>query len=58
MSYYASKHMQDETIYQKWLEYFYSESDFGPADDDVRNIMWDNFLREEGLEEDIDEDQL
>lgn len=58
MSYYASKHMQNAETYQKWLEYFYGEADFGPADGDVKQIMWENFLDEEGLEEDIDEDQL
>lgn len=58
MSYYASKHMQNEEVYKKWLEYFYSEADFGPAHGDVMQIMWDNFLGEEGLKEEIDEEQL
>ena len=33
-----------------WLEYFYENSDFGPADDDVRYIMWENFKQERGVE--------
>lgn len=32
----------------EWLRYFYGEADFGPADDDVRYIIEQNFEREMG----------
>ena len=58
MSLQASKHMGNEETYKKWLAYFYSEADFGPEHGDVEQIMWENFLEENGLEEDIDEEML
>jgi hypothetical protein len=33
-----------------WLRFFYREADFGPADDDVRAIIEDNFRADTGLE--------
>ncbi len=32
----------------EWLDYFHAEADFGPADWDVRNIMYQNYLAEGG----------
>lgn len=32
----------------EWLQYFYQEADFGPADEDVRAIIKRNFTRATG----------
>jgi hypothetical protein len=32
----------------EWLEWFYCNADFGPADDDVRRDMKEQFKRETG----------
>ena len=32
----------------EWLRYFISYADFGPADDDVRHAMAENFRRKTG----------
>lgn len=29
----------------EWLQYFYCEADFGPADEDVRDIIKSDFIR-------------
>ena len=33
----------------QWLRYFFSHADFGPADDDVRYIIEEDFTRTTGL---------
>jgi hypothetical protein len=38
-------------LYLKWLEYFMDNADFGPAHEDVVDILWQGFLEEEGLDE-------
>ncbi len=35
---------------QQWLEYFYINADFGPADSDVRDYLKEQFMRETNLE--------
>jgi hypothetical protein len=35
---------------QQWLEWFYCNVDFGPADSDVRYNMKQDFMKETGLE--------
>ena len=35
--------------WKKWLEYFYIEADFGPADDEVRMMMYEDFKEETGI---------
>ena len=35
---------------QQWLEWFYQEADFGPADSDVRYYLKKQFMKETGLE--------
>lgn len=32
----------------EWLQYFYQEADFGPADQDVRDIIKCDFMRQYG----------
>ena len=34
----------------EWLQYFYGEADFGPADDDVRWLIKKAFIEETGKE--------
>jgi hypothetical protein len=33
----------------KYLRWFYENADFGPADDDVRSIMNEQYVREGGI---------
>jgi hypothetical protein len=35
---------------QQWLEWFYQEADFGPADSDVRYYMKKDFMKATGLD--------
>jgi hypothetical protein len=35
--------------YDKWLEYFYEHADFGPAHEDVVDIMLEQFEKETGI---------
>jgi hypothetical protein len=35
---------------QQWLEWFYQEADFGPADSDVRYYLKKQFMEETGFE--------
>lgn len=39
----------DVDVETVWLEWFYANADFGPADDDVRDDLMDQFERETGL---------
>lgn len=39
--------MEDATEFE-WLECFYGNCDFGPADEDVRNILREDFEKETG----------
>lgn len=32
----------------EWLQFFYSEADFGPADDDVRYYIEQDFINQTG----------
>jgi hypothetical protein len=32
----------------EWLQYFYAAADFGPADEDVRRFIEENFIRQTG----------
>lgn len=34
----------------EWLQYFYDEADFGPADDDCRYLLKQQFMRDTGKE--------
>jgi hypothetical protein len=35
---------------EEWLEWFYFNADFGPADDDVRHYLMEDFMKETGKE--------
>lgn len=37
--------MKEEATELEWLKFFYTYADFGPADEDVRNIIKEDFER-------------
>jgi hypothetical protein len=37
------------TVEERWYKWFYENSDFGPADGDVKFLMMKDFERETGL---------
>jgi hypothetical protein len=37
-----------DKVYAEWVDWFYVNADFGPADDDVRQYMFEQFLEETG----------
>lgn len=39
---------KEEATELEWLRYFFMVADFGPADDDVRYYIEQNFMRETG----------
>lgn len=42
--------MKEKATELQFLEWFYLNADFGPADSDVRNILKADFKRETGLD--------
>ena len=38
----------EEATKEEWLEYFYDNADFGPADDDVRCLIMLRFEKKTG----------
>ena len=47
--YNGEEKLLEDSVYQEWLEYFYVNADFGPADDDVRQYMFEQFLDDVGI---------
>ncbi len=37
--------MSEQATELEWLRYFYQKADFGPADDDVRQIIEEDFMK-------------
>jgi hypothetical protein len=47
--YYNGKEQQvTDKVYDEWVNWFYENADFGPADGDVREYMLSQFLEETG----------
>jgi len=42
--------MSEKATELEWLEWFYANADFGPADGDVRQYLKDDFMESTGKE--------
>lgn len=40
--------MKERATEQEWLEWFYMNADFGPADSSIRHLMKKEFMMETG----------